>query len=107
MKNAMFLLLMGIALAAVFPLAAGAVPDGAAYDGFRGKAAVIESAQIPETEPNDFEPFPMSGGEKKGCVETCSVKDGGYSGGTEKNDSADDGAKGTGGSGNDAGGMGD
>ena len=67
MKNAMLLLLMGIAPAAVFPLAAGAVPDGAAYDGFRGKAAVIESAQIPETEPNDFEPFPMSGGKKEGC----------------------------------------
>ena len=107
MKNAMFLLLMGIAPAAVFPLAAGAMPDGAAYDGFRGKAAVIESAQIPETEPNDFGPFPMSGGEKKGCVETCSVKDGGYYGGTEKDASADDGAKSTHGSGDDAGGMGD
>ena len=106
MRNAMFMLLMGIAPAAVFPLAAGAVPDGAAYDGFRGKAAVIESAQIPETEPNDFEPFPMSG-KKEGCVETCSVKDGGYSGGTEKGASADDGAKGADGSGNDAGGIGD
>ena len=102
----MFMLLMGIAPTAVFPLAAGAVPDGAAYDGFRGKAAVIESAQIPETEPNDFGPFPMSGGEKKGCVETCSVKDGGHYGGEEKDASADDGAKSKDG-GSDAGGMGD
>ena len=104
MKNAMFLLLMGIALAAVFPLAAGAVPDGAAYDGFRGKAAVIESAQIPQTEPNDFGPFPMSG-KKEGCVETCSVKEGGYYGGQGKDASTDDGAEGKAGRGGDAGGM--
>jgi len=105
MRNAMYLLLMGIAQAVVFPPTAGAVPDGAAYDGLGGKAAVIESAQIPETEPNDFGPFPMSG-KKEGCVETCSVKDGGYYGGAEKDASTDGGAKSTDGSGA-AGGMGD
>ena len=104
MKNAMFLLLMGIAPAGVFPLAAGAMPDGAAFDGFGGKAAVIESAQIPQTEPNDFGPFPMSG-KKEGCVETCSVKDGGHYGGEGKDASTDNGAESTDGRGGDAGGM--
>ena len=92
MKNAMFSLLTGIALAAVFPLAAAAVPEGAAHDGIRGRAAVTESAQLPQTDPNDLAPFPM-GGEKKGCVETCSVKDGGYHGSGNMMDApANDGA---------------
>ena len=106
MRNAMFILLMGIAPAVVFPPAAGAVPDGAAYDGFGGKAAAIESAQIPETEPNGFGPFPMSG-KKEGCVETCSVKDGGYYGGSEKGASTDGGVKNTDGRAGDAGETGD
>lgn len=102
MKNAMFLLLMGIAPAGLFPLSTGAMPDGAAFDGFGGKAAVIESAQIPQTEPEDFGPFPMSG-KKEGCVETCSVKDGGNYGGEGKDASTDEDMQD--GSGGDAGGM--
>lgn len=97
-------LLMGIAAAAVFSPTAGAVPDGAAYDGFRGKPAVIESAQIPQTEPGDFGPFPMSGGEEQGCMETCSIKDGVDRGGQGKDASTDHGAEST--DGGDAGGMG-
>jgi hypothetical protein len=104
MRNAMFLLLLGIAPAGVFPPAAGAVPDGAAHDGFRGRAAVIESAQIPQTEPDDFGPFPMSG-EKKGCVETCSVNDAGYNGAGSKDASTHEGAESRDGRGGDAGGM--
>lgn len=93
MKNAMFALLTGIALTGLFPLAAAAVPEGMAHDGFGGRAGAIESAQIPPQQgPDDFAPFPM-GGEKEGCMETCSVKDGGYHGGGNVEDTpADDGA---------------
>lgn len=105
MKNAVFTLLTGIALAAVFPLAAAAVPEGAANDGFHGRASVIESAQIPQSEPDDFGPFPMAG-EKKGCMETCSVKDGGYHGSGNVMDApVNDGAESKGGHSDDAGGM--
>lgn len=103
MKNAMFMSLMGIALTVVFPLAAAAVPEGAAHGGFHGGARVIESAQIPQQGPEDFGPFPMAG-EKKGCMETCSVKDGGYHGsGNVKDLPAGEGAEKKGGSGDDSG----
>ncbi len=37
----------------------------------------------------------MDGGEKKGCMETCSVKDGGYYGGQGKDASTHGGAEST------------
>lgn len=103
MRNAMFMSLMGIVLVGAFPLAAAAVPESAPQEGLHGRAGVIESAQIPQPGPDDFAPFPM-GGKKEGCMETCSVKDGGYHGSGNVNDApAGEGAGKKGGSGEDSG----